>query len=129
MASTIIRWVMIVSSMSFLWVTFTNIITAVSMIGINCSTTSVLAALSNAGVKCNVVFNVTISIVDLGFHPFTEPTQTLNVLIGRVVRGHLCNARLQQEADIDQIKCQLRFYPCTERRPSGSDRPLVVVTT
>ena len=59
--------------------------------------------------KCNVVFNVTVSIVDLGFHPFTEPTQTLNVLIGRIVRGHLCNARLQQEADIDQIKCQLVF--------------------
>ena len=41
-ASTIIRWVMIVSSMSFLWVTLTNIITAVSMIGISCPTTRFL---------------------------------------------------------------------------------------
>ena len=33
---------MMVSSMSFLWVTLTNIITAVSMMGINCPTTRFL---------------------------------------------------------------------------------------
>ena len=37
--SNTMRWVMIVSSINFLWVTFTNIMTAVSMMGISCSTT------------------------------------------------------------------------------------------
>ena len=38
-ASVTARWVMMVSWVSFLWVTLTNIRTAVSIIGISCSTT------------------------------------------------------------------------------------------
>ena len=54
----------------------------------------------------DVVLNVAVALVDLGLYPLAEPPQPLNILRGGVLRGHLRNARLQQQTDVHQIKGQ-----------------------
>ena len=66
----------------------------------------IFAALGDAGVEGNVVLDVAVALVDLGLHPLAEPPQPLNILRGGVLRGHLRNARLQQQTDVHQIKSQ-----------------------
>ena len=66
----------------------------------------IFAALGDAGVEGDVVLDVAVALVDLGLHPLAEPPQSLNILRGGVLRGHLRNARFQQQTDVYQIKGQ-----------------------
>ena len=69
----------------------------------------IFAALRHTGVERDVVFNVAVSIVDFCFHPLAKPPQAGNILIRRVVGGHLCNARFQQQTHIDKVQRQRGF--------------------
>ena len=128
MASVIMRWVRMVSSVSFLWVTFTNIMTAVSIMGMSCSTTMFLL------LSAMQVWNAMSSSMYRSPLWILLSTRSHRRWMRSMSSSEAFSAAISAMPGSSSRRTLTRssasaFLSCTLRRFSGSERPLAVVTT